>query len=102
MNASKFELEKEIALLFYSNYKQTNTPSSPFSLHLLVPFFSLSKETKKGFFLKEHNQLDFGTTLDDSWLEKPPNAMLFYGNDPSAGSPTETLLRLLLPLNNQV
>ena len=24
------------------------------------------------------------------------------GNDPSAGSPTETLLRLLLPLNDQV
>ena|SRR6185312_2073042 len=24
------------------------------------------------------------------------------GNDPSAGSPTDTLLRLLLPLNNQV
>ena len=32
--------------------------------------------------------------------------VLFNGkkhiNDPSAGSPTETLLRLLLPLNNQV
>lgn len=30
---------------------------------------------------------------------------MFYKNifnDPSAGSPTETLLRLLLPLNNQV
>ena len=26
----------------------------------------------------------------------------FNGNDPSAGSPTETLLRLLLPLNDQV
>ena len=26
----------------------------------------------------------------------------FRGNDPSAGSPTETLLRLLLPLNDQV
>ena len=26
----------------------------------------------------------------------------FAGNDPSAGSPTDTLLRLLLPLNNQV
>ena len=26
----------------------------------------------------------------------------FIGNDPSAGSPTDTLLRLLLPLNNQV
>jgi hypothetical protein len=25
-----------------------------------------------------------------------------YVNDPSAGSPTETLLRLLLPLNEQV
>ena len=27
---------------------------------------------------------------------------LMNGNDPSAGSPTETLLRLLLPLNDQV
>ena len=27
---------------------------------------------------------------------------LNHGNDPSAGSPTETLLRLLLPLNDQV
>ena len=27
---------------------------------------------------------------------------LEHVNDPSAGSPTETLLRLLLPLNNQV
>jgi hypothetical protein len=25
-----------------------------------------------------------------------------YNNDPSAGSPTETLLRLLLPLNDRV
>jgi hypothetical protein len=25
-----------------------------------------------------------------------------FDNDPSAGSPTETLLRLLLPLNDQV
>ena len=28
--------------------------------------------------------------------------VLAYINDPSAGSPTETLLRLLLPLNHQV
>ena len=26
----------------------------------------------------------------------------YYVNDPSAGSPTETLLRLLLPLNDKV
>lgn len=30
------------------------------------------------------------------------NTEKFLGNDPSAGSPTETLLRLLLPLNDQV
>ena len=29
---------------------------------------------------------------------RPPS----LGNDPSAGSPTETLLRLLLPLNDRV
>ena len=28
--------------------------------------------------------------------------VLLFTNDPSAGSPTETLLRLLLPLNDQV
>lgn len=28
--------------------------------------------------------------------------MAGYDNDPSAGSPTETLLRLLLPLNDKV
>lgn len=28
--------------------------------------------------------------------------ILLIHNDPSAGSPTETLLRLLLPLNDQV
>ena len=32
--------------------------------------------------------------------ETPPRAG--FGNDPSAGSPTETLLRLLLPLDDQV
>ena len=28
--------------------------------------------------------------------------VFFFGNDPSAGSPTETLLRLLVHLNDQV
>ena len=62
--------------------------------------------------------------VTDSQEEKPPEAVLTdrrraararrtfttqvkmnkfnFGNDPSAGSPTETLLRLLLPLNDQV
>ena len=31
-----------------------------------------------------------------------PAHPLYFNNDPSAGSPTETLLRLLLPLNDQV
>lgn len=30
------------------------------------------------------------------------NWIITFVNDPSAGSPTETLLRLLLPLNDQV
>ncbi len=33
-------------------------------------------------------------------VRAPKDPLLF--NDPSAGSPTETLLRLLLPLNDQV
>ena len=43
------------------------------------------------------------------WLTRPPKGpsqlqVLDYChvNDPSAGSPTETLLRLLLPLNDKV
>ena len=31
-----------------------------------------------------------------------PEREMKFNNDPSAGSPTETLLRLLLPLNDQV
>jgi hypothetical protein len=35
--------------------------------------------------------------------ERPAQPFLEeFDNDPSAGSPTETLLRLLLPLNDQV
>ncbi len=33
---------------------------------------------------------------------EPPVRLDEHVNDPSAGSPTETLLRLLLPLNDQV
>ena len=39
------------------------------------------------------------TTLEGSATALAPQ---LYDNDPSAGSPTETLLRLLLPLNDQV
>ncbi|CAH0367069.1 unnamed protein product, partial [Pelagomonas calceolata] len=35
-----------------------------------------------------------------SLLSKPEDG--YYGNDPSAGSPTETLLRLHLPLNSEL
>ena len=33
---------------------------------------------------------------------KKQNILKVCGNDPSAGSPTETLLRLHLPLNDEV
>ena len=46
------------------------------------------------------------TKVGTQWVEsrgpEPPGAQAPLGNDPSAGSPTETLLRLLLPLNDQV
>jgi hypothetical protein len=35
-------------------------------------------------------------------LEPATTRQVYFFNDPSAGSPTETLLRLLLPLNDQV
>ena len=38
---------------------------------------------------------------DGRW-DPPGEGPATLGNDPSAGSPTETLLRLLLPLNDQV
>ena len=37
-----------------------------------------------------------------SKVSDSPSTSILYDNDPSAGSPTETLLRLLLPLNDQV
>jgi hypothetical protein len=38
-----------------------------------------------------------------NYLTRPATAQpISFNNDPSAGSPTETLLRLLLPLNDQV
>ncbi len=37
----------------------------------------------------------------DVSLRAQTNQLNFF-NDPSAGSPTETLLRLLVPLNDQV
>src|ERR1700716_2132595 len=46
-------------------------------------------------------QVDIGFVKSAHAFRKP--AHLFkINNDPSAGSPTETLLRLLLPLNDQV
>ena len=39
-------------------------------------------------------------TIKHGWEVGPRGPSL--GNDPSAGSPTETLLRLLLPLNDRV
>lgn len=43
---------------------------------------------------------EFEGMIYKGWEVYPEGQRLF--NDPSAGSPTETLLRLLLPLNDQV
>ncbi len=45
----------------------------------------------------------FTTTPEANYKSATPTSWRkLSGNDPSAGSPTDTLLRLLLPLNNQV
>ena len=47
-------------------------------------------------------QLQQGTTQAMNSLGAALLLPLLCGNDPSAGSPTETLLRLHLPLNDEV
>ena len=42
------------------------------------------------------------TSVHMSPREPAATHQVYFNNDPSAGSPTETLLRLLLPLNDQV
>ena len=44
---------------------------------------------------------DYDGHIDRATSEKVKELLNFF-NDPSAGSPTETLLRLLVPLNDQV
>ena len=53
---------------------------------------SQSKQTVLSY-AKPSNGLHYSAQRVDTWIRV---------NDPSAGSPTETLLRLLLPLNDQV
>ena len=43
-----------------------------------------------------------GVRIGNGWVCKERRKAALIRNDPSAGSPTETLLRLLLPLNDRV
>ena len=71
----------------------------------LVPLiFFLLIEQKRGQGWAEKGGKTWKT---DSWTTFGTNAGVFFCldvcvNDPSAGSPTETLLRLLLPRNVQI
>ena len=63
-------------------------------------FYPLGKDNFNNF--RKKKLLQFKTNSQRvGWLLIAKNYWLFI-NDPSAGSPTETLLRLLLPLNDQV
>ena len=48
------------------------------------------------------SQRDYNRSNACTCPERPAQHYELFNNDPSAGSPTETLLRLLLPLNDQV
>ena len=54
--------------------------------------------TDDGFHSVAHGARRFGVTV----ILSAPFGASSFANDPSAGSPTETLLRLLLPLDEQV
>jgi hypothetical protein len=51
-------------------------------------------------FGRPHKENDLHCTQGGYGFKKCHKTLIM--NDPSAGSPTETLLRLLLPLNDQV
>lgn len=59
---------------------------------MLLVFFIIFKKFFRIFVKKIYLKYKYNTLL----------FYILYVNDPSAGSPTETLLRLLLPLNDQV
>jgi hypothetical protein len=62
---------------------------------------SLRRETRRGSNKGAHSQgHSQGLSAPTAW--RPCRGGPRPGNDPSAGSPTETLLRLLLPLNDRV
>jgi hypothetical protein len=68
----------------------SNTQEIPIRL----PLHEWSKETEGNTsFARPHSTVWGAQRGFNTWIRV---------NDPSAGSPTETLLRLLLPLNNQV
>ena len=71
-----------------------------FAFDFLSLFFSFLKKSYFGLFA----QVGFLLPLLLLIKEEREKKKVFKdcGNDPSAGSPTETLLRLLLPLNDQV
>ena len=75
-----------IYLLFKSKKKRVQT------LHILYCLHQSKEFKEKYISLKTSLQLQ----------RKRVDKLVILGNDPTAGSPTVTLLRLLLPLNDQV
>ncbi|PHT28040.1 hypothetical protein CQW23_32360 [Capsicum baccatum] len=69
-------------------------------------------DARRGWGCGERYQFKYSLALSASrFIGRPPRALgarfrdggsAGFDNDPSAGSPTETLLRLLLPLNDKV
>ena len=75
----------------FAHITQSHASTKDLSFSLLFPSF-------------HHPLLILVYTSITRWNDEKALQMFYmqYSNDPSAGSPTETLLRLLLPLNHQV
>jgi hypothetical protein len=84
---------KSYGVLKFDNDDGSNASELGQAISRGDPSSSLTQLLRSPKFYKLADELSYKMHGVDTWIRV---------NDPSAGSPTETLLRLLLPLNDQV
>jgi hypothetical protein len=78
-------------------------PRDPLLKVVIINFFQTLIATAKGLNCPIGGRTHRGNvSTQKTWVRDSRQSPQTLGNDPSAGSPTETLLRLLLPLNDRV
>ena len=91
----------------YRSSRRSSSMREPRDPLLKVVFFraslsSVDLQRSMGRKKRRSGSRSHGARGDESKLGGAKTHLHKFANDPSAGSPTETLLRLLVPLNDQV